>query len=168
MKEEKVAMAIELAATKSEKELIQALHRRLSIDEDQRLNKSKIIRELEEKVKHLEEITTQKISVVNIPDQRLEEQLQEMQVKLEQERLQREQSEKANKTLEHKLQQKEMKLQLLGAEKEKLTTRHKKLLLKINQLETLIKNAVFSTYTSSFSTILTPHIQNAYFMNKFN
>ncbi|XP_024402475.1 uncharacterized protein [Physcomitrium patens] len=141
MKEEKVAMAIELAATKSEKELIQALHRRLSIDEDQRLNKSKIIRELEEKVKHLEEITTQKISVVNIPDQRLEEQLQEMQVKLEQERLQREQSEKANKTLEHKLQQKEMKLQLLGAEKEKLTTRHKKLLLKINQLETLIKNA---------------------------
>lgn len=91
-----------------------------------------------------------------------------MQVKLEQERLQREQSEKANKTLEHKLQQKEMKLQLLGAEKEKLTTRHKKLLLKINQLETLIKNAVFSTYTSSFSTILTPHIQNAYFMNKFN
>lgn len=46
MKEEKVAMAIELAATKSEKELIQALHRRLSIDEDQRLNKSKIIREV--------------------------------------------------------------------------------------------------------------------------
>ena len=46
MKEEKVAMAIELAASRSDKELIQALHRRLSVEEDQRSKLDVSIREV--------------------------------------------------------------------------------------------------------------------------
>lgn len=46
MKEEKVAMAIELAASRSDKELIQALHRRVSLEEEQRLNLVKTNREV--------------------------------------------------------------------------------------------------------------------------
>ena len=46
MKEEKVAMAIALAASRSDKELIQALHRRLSVEEDQRLKLEMSIREV--------------------------------------------------------------------------------------------------------------------------
>lgn len=46
MKEEKVAMAIELAASRSDKELIQALHHRLRVEEDQRLNLVKTTREV--------------------------------------------------------------------------------------------------------------------------
>jgi len=46
MKEEKTAMAIELAASRSDKELIQALHHRLRVEEDQRLNLVKANREV--------------------------------------------------------------------------------------------------------------------------
>lgn len=45
-KEEKIAMAIELAASRSDKELVQALHHRLRVEEDQRLNLIKISREV--------------------------------------------------------------------------------------------------------------------------
>jgi alkylhydroperoxidase family enzyme len=50
LKEEKVAMAIELAASRSDKELIQALHRRLSVEEDQRLKLDMSVKEVVELV----------------------------------------------------------------------------------------------------------------------
>jgi IS5 family transposase len=50
MKEEKVAMTIELGASRSDKELIQALHRRLSMEEDQRLDLAKTIREVSQTI----------------------------------------------------------------------------------------------------------------------
>ena len=50
MKEEKVAMTIELGASRSDKELIQALHRRLSMEEDRRLDLAKTIREVSQTI----------------------------------------------------------------------------------------------------------------------
>lgn len=41
-----MATAIELAASRSDKELIQALHHRLRVEEDQRLNLAKTTREV--------------------------------------------------------------------------------------------------------------------------
>jgi len=46
MKEGKVAMAIELAASRSDKELIKALHHRLRVEEDQRFNLVKTTRKV--------------------------------------------------------------------------------------------------------------------------
>lgn len=65
------------------------------------------------------------------------------------------------------LQKKETKLQLMEGEIEKSTTRHKQLLLKIDHLGKLMKEAVFSTAAHSFSIILTRIIPHAsWFLNK--
>ncbi|KAG0557376.1 hypothetical protein KC19_11G124600 [Ceratodon purpureus] len=132
LKDEKVAMAIALAASRSDKELIQALHRRLSVEEDQRLKLEMSIRELEEKLKQQ---TSPAPALANTREQRLEEQLRESQAGLEQERLQRQAIEKEKKTLERKLQQKKVELAAARSPQGEWITEHKNLMATIYKQE---------------------------------
>ncbi|CAK9869837.1 unnamed protein product [Sphagnum jensenii] len=164
-REERVGMAIELASARSDKELIHALHRRLTSEEDQHLILTNTIKDvsdkdLEEKLNqlvcHSDLISTNVISLHN--DDRPQDKLQTEGLKksrlegdlvqhniadLEQKQLQHKQAyEEEIKSLKQQLQLKEMKLEILQKEKEEWSSKYKQLLRMIDELETTAKEAL--------------------------
>ncbi|CAK9213189.1 unnamed protein product [Sphagnum troendelagicum] len=163
--EERVGMAIELASARSDKELIHALHRRLTSEEDQHLILTNTIKDvsdkdLEEKLNQLvcrsDLISTNVISLHNddqpqdklqtecLKKSRLEGDLVQHNIAdLEQKQLQHKQAyEEEIKSLKQQLQLKEMKLEILQKEKEEWSSKYKQLLRMINELETTAKEAL--------------------------
>ncbi|CAM6041941.1 unnamed protein product [Sphagnum compactum] len=164
-REERVGMAIELASARSDKELIHALHRRLTSEEDQHsilTNTIKVVsdKDLEEKLNQLvcrsDLISTDVISFHNndqpqdklqsegLKKSRLEGDLVQHNIAdLEQKQLQQKQAyEEEIKSLKQQLQLKEMKLEILQKEKEEWSSKYKQLLRMIDELETTAKEAL--------------------------